>query len=125
MLADQLVAAYKSDEPDIVSLVIRAHDFADLIEQFELAKRVHERNGEIVARVHAARDETHRQAVMLAELEEERRDTRRGDRSAAATRSPACAPRSASARPRSGACARPARRRSPARAPVGPRPRRR
>ena len=75
VLADQLVAAYKSDEPDVVSLVIRAHDFADLIEQFELAKRVHERNGEIVARVHAARDETHRQAVTLAELEEERRAT--------------------------------------------------
>ena len=78
VLAEQLVAAYKADEPDVVSLVIRAHDFADLIEQFELAKRVHERNGEIVARVHAARDETHRQAIMLAELEVERRDHRRG-----------------------------------------------
>src|SRR5688572_4672072 len=32
LLAEQLVAAYKADEPDIVSLVVRAHDFADLIE---------------------------------------------------------------------------------------------
>jgi septal ring factor EnvC (AmiA/AmiB activator) len=75
LLAEQLVAAYKADEPDVVSLVVRAHDFADLIEQFELAKRVQERNGEIVDRVHEARNETHRQAVTLAKLEEERRAT--------------------------------------------------
>ena len=36
---------------------------------------MHERNGEIVARVHTARDETHRQAVTLARLEDERRAT--------------------------------------------------
>ena len=75
LLAAQLVAAYKADEPDIVSLVVRAHDFADLIEQVELAKRVQERNGEIVDRVHTARDETRRQATLLAKLEVERRDS--------------------------------------------------
>ena len=60
MLAAQLVADYKADEPDIVSLVVGADDFADLIERVELVKRLQERNGEIVARVHAARDETDR-----------------------------------------------------------------
>ena len=83
LLAEQLVAAYKADEPDIVSLVIRAHDFADLIEQVELAKRVQERNGEIVDRVHTARDETRRQATVLAKLEVERRDTADGGRAPA------------------------------------------
>jgi transglycosylase-like protein len=75
LLAEQLVAQYKSDPPDVVGLVVGAHDFADLIERFETAKRVQERNGEIVDRVHAARDETHQQAVSLAKLEDERRDT--------------------------------------------------
>ena len=100
-----------------MSLVIGAHDFADLIERVELAKRVQERNGEIVDRVHAARDETHRQADRLAKLEAERRDT--ADAVAApAQRARQHARRARrSARPRSDACARRARRRSPARAP--------
>ena len=111
LLADQLVAAYKSDPPDIVSLVIRAHNFADLIERFEFAKRVQERNAEIVARVHAARDETRRQATVLARLEAERRDTaeavrRRRDALASMRAGLAAAPGHARARargPRAGA----------------------
>jgi peptidoglycan hydrolase CwlO-like protein len=75
LLAAQLVAAYRADEPDVVSLIVGAHDFADLIERLELAQRVQERNGEIVDRVHTARDETRHQAIVLAELEIERRDT--------------------------------------------------
>jgi septal ring factor EnvC (AmiA/AmiB activator) len=74
-LAAQLLADYKSDDPDIVSLVVGANSFADLVERVELAKRLQERNGEIVARVHAARDETDRQAERLARLEQEQADT--------------------------------------------------
>jgi septal ring factor EnvC (AmiA/AmiB activator) len=74
-LAAQLVANYKSDDPDIVSLVVGADDFADLVERVELAKRMQERNGEILARVHGARDETDRQAERLADLEAEQQDT--------------------------------------------------
>ena len=44
-LADQLVSSYKQDQPDIVSLVIASHDFADLIERVEYVKRLQERNG--------------------------------------------------------------------------------
>ena len=71
-LAAQLVADYKGDDPDIVSMVIGASSFADLIERVELIKRLQERNGEIVDRVHAARDETSRQTKRLAQMEEER-----------------------------------------------------
>jgi peptidoglycan hydrolase CwlO-like protein len=74
-LAAQLVANYKSDDPDVVSLVIGSDDFSDLIERVELVKRLQERNGEIVDRVHAARDETDRQADRLAKVEQEQRDT--------------------------------------------------
>jgi septal ring factor EnvC (AmiA/AmiB activator) len=74
-LAAQLLADYKSDEPDLVSLVVGASSFADLVERIELAKRLQERNGEILARVHAARDETDRQAARLAKLEQEQADT--------------------------------------------------
>ena len=76
-LSAQLVTSYKQDQPDFVSLVIASHDFADLIERVEYVKRLQERNGEIVDRVHGA-DDTDRQADRLAELEIERqRDGRR------------------------------------------------
>jgi septal ring factor EnvC (AmiA/AmiB activator) len=74
-LAAQLVASYKQDQPDIVSLVIASHSFGELIERVEYVKRLQQRNGEIVARVHAARDETDREAKRLAVLEAERQRT--------------------------------------------------
>jgi len=74
-LSDQLVASYKGDTPYIVGLVIGSHDFADLIERVELAKRLQERNGEIVARIHDSRDETNRETDRLAKLEAQRQAT--------------------------------------------------
>ena len=74
-LAAQLVADYKHTDPDIVSLVVGADNFADLVERVELVKRLQERNGEIVDRVHAARNETDRTTARLADLEIEQRET--------------------------------------------------
>jgi peptidoglycan hydrolase CwlO-like protein len=74
-LSAQLVASYKGETPDIVGLVIGSHDFADLIERVELAKRLQERNGEIVDRIHQSRDETDRETARLAKLEAERQAT--------------------------------------------------
>jgi peptidoglycan hydrolase CwlO-like protein len=74
-LAAQLVADYKHTDPDLVSLVVGADNFADLVERVELVKRLQERNGEILARVHAARDETDRTTDRLAELETEQQET--------------------------------------------------
>ena len=71
-LAAQLVADYQGDDPDIVSMVIGADSFADLIERVQLVKRLQERNGQIVARVHSARDETSRETRRLAQMERER-----------------------------------------------------
>jgi peptidoglycan hydrolase CwlO-like protein len=74
-LAAQLVASYKQDQPDLVSLVIASQSFADLIERVEYVKRLQERNGVVLDRVHAARDETDQQAKRLAVLEIHRRQT--------------------------------------------------
>jgi peptidoglycan hydrolase CwlO-like protein len=71
-LAAQLVADYQGDDPDIVSLVIGASSFADLIERVELVKRLQERNGQIVDRVHSARDETSRETKRLDQMEAQR-----------------------------------------------------
>ena len=74
-LSAQLVASYKGDNPDLIGLVIGSSSFADLIERVELAKRLQERNGEIVDRIHASRDETHRETGRLADLKAEQQDT--------------------------------------------------
>ena len=80
-LAAQLVAAYKSDPPDIVSLVLGSSSFADLLEQVEFIKRVSERNAGVVERVRVARADTEHAAKVLARLE-----LRRSDEAADVTR---------------------------------------
>ena len=71
-LAEQLVADFKSDRPDAISLVLAAHDFADLIERVEFVRRVQERNAIVVDRVRRWRDDARRQAALLADLERRR-----------------------------------------------------
>ena len=74
LLAAQLVADYKADPPDIVSLVLGADDFADLLERIAFARRVRDRNAEIVERVRDARVRTRDLASRLGKLAAERRE---------------------------------------------------
>jgi septal ring factor EnvC (AmiA/AmiB activator) len=74
LLAAQLVADYKADPPDIVSLVLGATTFADLIERIAFARRLRDRNAEILARVQDARVRTRRLASVLGRLAAERRE---------------------------------------------------
>ena len=74
LLAAQLVASYKADPPDIVSLVLGADSFADLIEQIAFARRIRDRNAEIVARVRDARVRTRHLASVLGRLAATRRE---------------------------------------------------
>ncbi len=74
LLAAQLVADYKADPPDIVSFVLGADSFADLLERIAFAKRVRTRNAEILARVRDARVRTRHAAIVLARLAAERRE---------------------------------------------------
>jgi peptidoglycan hydrolase CwlO-like protein len=73
-LAAQLLNSYKADRPDVVSLVLGAHDFADLIERVEFVKRVEERNAIVVDRVRRWRNDAHHQSEVLARLETERQE---------------------------------------------------
>jgi septal ring factor EnvC (AmiA/AmiB activator) len=74
LLATQLVADYKADLPDIVSLVLGADSFADLIERIATARRVRERNAAIVGRVRDARVRTRHLASVLGRLAARRRE---------------------------------------------------
>ena len=74
LLAAQLVHDYKADPPDIVSLVLGADSFADLIERIAFARRMHDRNAEIVARVRDARVRTRHLASVLGRLAASRRE---------------------------------------------------
>jgi septal ring factor EnvC (AmiA/AmiB activator) len=74
LLAAQLVADYKADAPDIVSIVIGANSFSDLLERIAFARRVRERNSEILARVRDARVRTRGLASRLGRLAAQRRE---------------------------------------------------
>ncbi|HWM09545.1 MAG TPA: transglycosylase family protein [Solirubrobacteraceae bacterium] len=74
LLAEQLVADYKADPPDIVSIVVGATSFSDLLERIAFARRVRERNSEIVARVRDARVRTRGLASRLGRLAAQRRE---------------------------------------------------
>jgi septal ring factor EnvC (AmiA/AmiB activator) len=68
VLAANLVASYKSGEPNVVSVVMTANGFADLIERVEFYRRVARRNASILDRTRAARAAVAGQARELAGL---------------------------------------------------------
>jgi hypothetical protein len=73
-LAAQLVAAYKSDPPDIVSLVLGSRSFGDLLEHVRFLRRISEHNADVVERVRVARADTERETAVLDRLERAHRD---------------------------------------------------
>src|SRR5919204_269470 len=54
VLARRLVAIYKADNPDIVTVILNAHGFADLIEQGEFMRRVSDQDQRIITLVRTA-----------------------------------------------------------------------
>jgi murein DD-endopeptidase MepM/ murein hydrolase activator NlpD len=58
VLEERLVAIYKSDTPDVLSVILEADGFADMLERYEYLQRIEERDSDIVARVRELRDET-------------------------------------------------------------------
>jgi murein DD-endopeptidase MepM/ murein hydrolase activator NlpD len=58
VLGDRLVAIYKSDTPDVLTVILQADGFEDMLERYEYLQRIEERDSEIVARVRDLRDET-------------------------------------------------------------------
>jgi Transglycosylase-like domain len=73
LLEDVLRRRYMSTRPDIVSVVLEAHGFADLIERMDFLRRVERSDTEIVAVVRRARRDAGRETVVLTRLEARRR----------------------------------------------------
>jgi peptidoglycan DL-endopeptidase CwlO len=51
LLAKRLVALYKEDEPDMVTVVLEAHGFTDLLDRADFVQRISDQNESIVTRV--------------------------------------------------------------------------
>jgi peptidoglycan hydrolase CwlO-like protein len=69
VLAQQLVASYESDNPDVVTVVLSATGFRDLLERLAFMQRVRKQDANIIAQVRAARRAVAAQATRLGKLE--------------------------------------------------------
>jgi murein DD-endopeptidase MepM/ murein hydrolase activator NlpD len=58
LLEERLVAIYKSNRPDVLTVILESDGFADLIERYEYLNQIEERDSDIVARVRDLRNET-------------------------------------------------------------------
>jgi peptidoglycan hydrolase CwlO-like protein len=74
VLSHQLVAGYETPQPDLVSVVLNAHGFTDLLERLSFARRIRTQDQQIIAAVILARDRVAAQAVRLDELEGRQQD---------------------------------------------------
>jgi peptidoglycan DL-endopeptidase CwlO len=68
-LANRLVELYKEDAPDVVTVVLEADGFADLLEQTEFMQRASAQDARIIARVRDAKVESIATADRLDRLE--------------------------------------------------------
>jgi murein DD-endopeptidase MepM/ murein hydrolase activator NlpD len=70
VLARQLVNGYESDPPDIVTVVLEARGFQDLLEQLAFAQRIRKQDVQVTSEVRAARGAVAAQATKLGSLEQ-------------------------------------------------------
>jgi peptidoglycan hydrolase CwlO-like protein len=69
LLARQAVAQYQADDPDIVTVVLDAHGFSDLLERVDAAKTVAKANARVTNLVRMAKAQTTIETARLATLE--------------------------------------------------------
>jgi murein DD-endopeptidase MepM/ murein hydrolase activator NlpD len=69
VLAQQLVASYEADNPDVVTVVLSATGFRDLLERLAFMQRVRKQDVDIIAQVRAARRAVAAEATRLGKLE--------------------------------------------------------
>jgi peptidoglycan hydrolase CwlO-like protein len=67
-LVHQLIAQYETDRPDLISVVLSAHSWSDLLETSDDMKAVSDQNSSVIARVKAERTDVTRQAKDLSQL---------------------------------------------------------
>jgi murein DD-endopeptidase MepM/ murein hydrolase activator NlpD len=69
VLAKQLVNAYESDRPDLISVVLDARGFTDLLERVAFASRIRNQDAQVVGQVRSARRQVAAEATRLGSLE--------------------------------------------------------
>ncbi len=69
-LAANLVATYENGQPDLVSVILQAHGFNQLLDQVSFMHRVGTQDAQIVASTRAARQAVAREAALLGRLEQ-------------------------------------------------------
>jgi murein DD-endopeptidase MepM/ murein hydrolase activator NlpD len=73
-LSDRLVELYKADKPDVVTVILEADGFADLLERTEFMQRVSQQDARIIDRVRTAKDEAVAAEKRLDALEQRQRE---------------------------------------------------
>jgi peptidoglycan DL-endopeptidase CwlO len=73
-LGERLVELYKADEPDVVTVILEADGFADLLERAEFMQRVSEQDARIIDRVRTAKEQAVATELRLDRLENRQRD---------------------------------------------------
>jgi peptidoglycan hydrolase CwlO-like protein len=73
-LAANLRARYENGQPDLMTVVLEARGFRQLLDQFSFLRRISDKDAQIVAATRAARAAVSREATLLGSLE--RRDRR-------------------------------------------------
>ena len=68
-LAANLVAEYEGNQPNLMTVVLNAHGFTDLLEQVSFLQKIGHQDANIVASTRAARDAVTKQAIRLEGLE--------------------------------------------------------
>jgi peptidoglycan DL-endopeptidase CwlO len=69
-LARRLVELYRSDQPDLVTVVLKSDGFAELLERGEFLRRISDADRQIVTVVKAAKRDSDASAKRLAKLEQ-------------------------------------------------------
>ncbi len=72
-LSERLVELYKADEPDVVTVILEADGFAELLERAEFMQRVSEQDARIIDRVRTAKAEAVATEQRLDRLENRQR----------------------------------------------------
>jgi murein DD-endopeptidase MepM/ murein hydrolase activator NlpD len=70
-LADRLVAMYKADEPDTLTVILEADGFDDLLDRYEYLSSVERQDSAIANRVHDLRNETKNTVVRIRAARDE------------------------------------------------------
>ena len=73
-LRDNLVNGYRNPAPDLVSVIISAHGFSDLLEKADFLKRIAHQNARIMDQAKTSRVAVTRQASRLSDIQVRQRD---------------------------------------------------